>query len=405
MEKNFMRKKIRLRINYEVFFLFFLLFVSIGGGVYFISSILQPMRIWIPICVFFFLYKIKNSVVEKEEKIYIFVFLFYYLYTLIVSIINYNFNDNDLLNFTMMLFVVCIFFYFVGIDKNSMLQILIKFINIFFFIATLVALYEIKTRKHLAISHVNDWPDWINFMPSTFYANPNDFVCVFFLFHYIKISVKKDYFKVKKSFDDILTFILLVIFSIVVGARLVLISIILFEFIYISEKKPLCMFLLVGCIISYIFITGIDIKLSSIIAEEFNNHGSNEIRKNLYIQAIHSLTRYDNYYGYGINQSCAYFLRELDPELYTGIIRAPHGYVFEILLNSGPLFFSLLILFQILQTYIFFKKKMYHCSAYSGSFLIVLFTSATSLYLWPHYLCSCALLCCLNKKKLHNMQE
>ena len=177
-----MRKKIRLRINYEVFFLFFLLFVSIGGGVYFISSILQPMRIWIPICVFFFLYKIKNSVVEKEEKIYIFVFLFYYLYTLIVSIINYNFNDNDLLNFTMMLFVVCIFFYFVGIDKNSMLQILIKFINIFFFIATLVALYEIKTRKHLAISHVNDWPDWMNFMPSTFYANPNDFVCVFFSF-------------------------------------------------------------------------------------------------------------------------------------------------------------------------------------------------------------------------------
>ena len=68
MEKNFMRKKNRLRINYEVFFLFFLLFVSIGGGVYFISSILQPMRIWIPICVFFFLYKIKNSVVEKEDR-------------------------------------------------------------------------------------------------------------------------------------------------------------------------------------------------------------------------------------------------------------------------------------------------------------------------------------------------
>lgn len=383
MGKYFTIKK---HFDYSFLYLFFWIFVFAGAGLFVFLTQFQLMRLWIPIVLFFIFYKNISFRLGYYTKFWLLFFCAYSVYTFVISIFT-NVSMNDMINFFILILIIILNCFIFSDIKINTLKLFIHAVDLFFLITTIIAVYEIITKRHLPVSRVNEWVDFKKFTPSTFYANPNDYVCVLWLLHFTKIFLKKDFFSEKCKFCDFVTFTILIIMSFITGARLIQLVIIVFILIYLLQKFPrfVIFFFCMGVI--YLFFSKLDVRISEKITEEFSNHGSNEIRKNLYISAIRSFTRYDNILGYGINQSVVYFQRDLNSDLYTGDILAPHSYIFEVLLNSGFFFMCLTIIIPIFQFVFFYKKKKYHIAAFSLCYLIVLFSAASSLFLWPHYIC------------------
>ena len=107
------------------------------------------------------------------------------------------------------------------------------------------------------------------------------------------------------------------------------------------------------------------------------------VRATLYKYALLSVQEYWGM-GHGINASLEYYQSVSDPNLH--YITNPHSFIFEMLINSG---FLVALLYIILNMYLLIQNWLfenYDLIAQLIIYNLLLFSSSSSLFLWPIYL-------------------
>ena len=114
------------------------------------------------------------------------------------------------------------------------------------------------------------------------------------------------------------------------------------------------------------------------------NDASQKIRLNLYKESLKSVKK-SFILGYGINSSASY-LNKADKENYISNVRQPHSFQLELLINGGIIVFIFFIIFNIYVFYILLKKNQYERAFNIVAYNVILFSSSSSLFIWPIYL-------------------
>ena len=114
------------------------------------------------------------------------------------------------------------------------------------------------------------------------------------------------------------------------------------------------------------------------------NDASQNIRLNLYKESLKSVKK-SFILGYGINSSASY-LNKADKENYISNVRQPHSFQLELLINGGIIVFIFFIIFNVYVFYILLKKNQYERAFNIVAYNVILFSSSSSLFIWPIYL-------------------
>lgn len=377
------------RTLFKFLFEVYCLSLLIGQTLYFISPQLQFLRLFsVLFFVFFILYFNRFSV--KKYLFYFFLLFFLYL-TLILLSSTRNisfFYINALINcFMLFLIVFNLSVFFTKLEKGCVTKSLLKVIYIYLILCNLVAFWEILTQNHLPVSKFSD-PDHnyiLLYIPTTFFTNENDYMCVYLLLFLLVFSIKKDFLSERLNFFDFILLLLLTVQTFITGARIVQLCLILFFFIHFIQTKPKFLFFSIGvCFIFYLLYFDL---INNTLTSSFSNHGSNEIRKNLYILALKSLFSFKStiLLGYGTDGAFNYY-RNIKTELFLGGIEAPHNYLFEIILNAGFIY-SLVFICAIFYIFLVLRsKKYYYFSSIVLLYFVILCASAASTFLWPQHI-------------------
>ena len=371
-------------------FLYFLFVASVFIGPAISFNIFYPLRIITPVLFLFtaVLYlrsypKFKSSLLSSF--FWVFTFL-YFILTLLSSLVGYVSLSivpefNDVLNFLMIFLLFCTYLFLYELDLKRFFKVLEKSILIMYVLLVIVCLIEFFTGFHFSSSIF----DGTNVkIPTGFFTNPNDLACVLtlmfiFLFTHYKPNI------------NILTLVITLLhFAIVIytSSRISLFVLILF-FIVFKTKKVITFscFLLA---LFFLFKSNLPSSLKqnlSLIEKGLSvskNDNSKNVRLNLYLNGIQSVKNSFGL-GYGVNSSSSYY-KSLRGDKGLKKFINPHSFQIELLINSGVV---VLFCYLILNFYIFFllvKKSKYEQAFHVIFFNISLFSSSSSLFVWPIYL-------------------
>lgn len=361
-------------------YLSYLLIISLylNTQLYFISNQLFAFRIILPICIlylFFNRYKI-----QKSFQVYLYILFCYFSYTLLLTFVFPSYaNISDIINwiilFLYLLTLMLLFSNFPSEFKKAIGQI--SLIGIILYVS--FAIFEIFTGYHLSASVLNEYDDIRTFVPSVVYVNPNDFCAILTMMLCYCFS----YFNSKKT--RTLLYLLLIpslIIIYIAGARLNILLLVFFLF-SITLKSTKSFLILIACLIIGFTVLVQYIDLRDLFLDYDFSDDSTSIRKSLYENAINSISHSFGL-GFGVNTSAEFYQSIEDPALEQ--IVDPHSYAFEILINSGVLFFLIYILGSLKIVFNFLKnKKTILISAYIVYFF-TLFASSSNIFLMGHYL-------------------
>lgn len=371
----------------KILFICLIFSVLLGQSLYFKIHVLQGIRLFVPLTILFYLFFKNKVIISKSMCFYLLFFLFYLSYTFFVSIFNFTYGlpINDFINHVIILLMVLDFaILFSTIDKIELSNIIIKIIYSFLFICCLVALWEFITKNHLPVSRYYKNKEVFGLLgiPTTFFTNENDYMAAYLQLMLLAWGIKKEIISMRFTILDLLLLVLFLVQSIFVDSRLTILALIIyFIFLFLKNKVVLIFSILVtGCFVILFYGDNITEK----IIMEFSNHGSNEIRKNLYILALQNAMTWHGFFGYGLNGSMNFY-KGLNTDLFIGDIINPHNYLFELMINSG---FIVAVLFLALDIYLTIKlnnKKYYRLSLSAGLFFLILCSSSSSLYYWGQY--------------------
>ncbi|MFL2569356.1 MAG: O-antigen ligase family protein [Flavobacteriales bacterium] len=256
-------------------------------------------------------------------------------------------------------------------------------------IYTVFSFYEIITGYHLPTSDLMDAPRWMRHVPTVVYFNSNDFAFVFTLMMMYVLSV----FDTKKSFSILMVIAIFLIHMFIIyksESRLSFIMSFSF-FVYRYPKKVIysslfgfVLFFVCGYFLESSWHMQVMDDLANLKSDlSFNERQSTLVRLTLYKYAIFSII--SSYgFGYGIDYSAQYYQSINDANLH--YIVDPHSFIFELLINSG----LLSLLFYIgLNIYLCIKNWSYKNQDVVIQIIIfnlLLFSSSSSLFIWPVYL-------------------
>ncbi|WNB17743.1 O-antigen ligase family protein [Marivirga arenosa] len=288
---------------------------------------------------------------------------------------------SSFLNFSILL---CVIISVIGIsskENGKFLRDLNAFLSIYLIASFSLAVYEHITLKHLPLSAsylvTTIWDGYYH-APSGFFTNQNDFALVFVMATMFKLSYLK---KGKKN--HLINWLLIIMclwITHVTGSRLNLMGFIIFLAFYFRfwELKKLLLIGISSIIIisffSYIFVNS---------SFSLKGHSTNT-RINLYYQALLSIP--ESYgVGYGIDLSKNFYQDRPSNAGISNFIN-PHSYIFELLINSGILTFIVYLSLYalILRKAIVFKTRL-DIFIQLILYNLLLFSSSSSLFLWPHY--------------------
>jgi len=367
---------------------------SAGDNIY-LLRILTPVSFFAVLINYFlsvFYFKSKSKM-SFLTKILIAYFVYYFLHTSIVSIFQYFGNDilnselNDIINFIFLFFLCLTIAIFA--EKKYFFKT-VKKVNVFFyFLYLLFAIYEIKTGFHFHMSNSLDAPIWAQKVPTVVYHNSNDFAAVFtimFMFMFYSFYNKSSYhnkilfltsfvhFFICYMAESRLSIIILLVYLLICYYRfflkLSLVSIIVVSFFYF----------LMDDYFRYNFNHKFNVLLSDMT---FDKRDSFFVRIYLYKYAVMSI--FENFgMGLGIDASKKYFMSIKDPRLF--YIVNPHSAFFELLINSGVIVTSFYVFLNIYVMRLLFLLKKYNVFVQFILYNLILFSSSSSLYLWPVYL-------------------
>lgn len=375
------------------------IFISSSFG---IGPNLFPLRLLMPIVfVFFGTYLFQKVVLLKQkvkiEPFLLLTFLFFvytFFHTSIVSYLRSELLGNFYEPFSILNFVFLFFFivtlYLISISSpKSFLQKTKYLVFIFYGLYGAYALYEIFTGNHLPVSDLYDAPSWMRLAPTVVYNNSNDFAAVFTLM-FMYLFAEFDSSKSRSSLLVIGLFLIHVFIIYKTQSRLSLL--ITFAFFGYRYPKKFVSSALFGLLL--IFLMGnftdnswyaqlIDdiAKLKSDLS--FSERQSTSVRFYLYKYALYSIIPSFGM-GFGIDYSAEFYRSINDVNLH--YIINPHSFIFELLINSGviaTLFYLFINLNLILKN---IAAKNSDLIFQIVLFNLLLFSSSSSLFLWPIYL-------------------
>ena len=385
------------------------IFISSSFG---IGPNLFPLRILMPVTFVFFAISFFQRVILLKQKVKIepliflafLFFLYTFLHTSAVSFLRFEllgniYEQNSILNF------VFLFFFITTIILISNFKTFLKkskyLVLLFYGLYMLYAFYETFTGNHLMISDLYDAPSWMRFAPTVVYNNSNDFAAVLtlmFMYIYSEFDTSKN-----RSLLLVIGLFLLHTFIIYkTQSRLSLL--ITFAFFAYRYPKKFIGSALFGFFLILIMGNFTDnswyaqllddiAKLKSDLS--FNERQSTSVRSYLYKYALYSVVPSFGM-GFGIDYSSEFYRSINDVNLH--YIINPHSYIFELLINSGviaTLFYFLLNFRMIIKSFVVKNKDL---AIQIILFNLILFSSSSSLFLWPIYLFFILYICKINEE-------
>lgn len=364
---------------------------------------LYPLRLVLPIAFMYALAAfIQRFVVEKNElnlPVVLFLFFLFFVYsfihTSVVSGMHYYLEGReypiaDVANYTVHFLLVSTLFLLSLLDLKRFFRLAIKVSAVFYVLYFLFAIFEMKTGYHLPVSNMVDAAAWKGNVPTVVFHNSNDFASIFtVLFVFLFCQMKTPATLINQAL-----FVFLIIGQLyilyITQSRLSLLVFALFV-LYKYPKKLLIIGGLSGVFLlgsGYLAESSFYLKLISsldkLLADlSFGERGSSMVRIALYKHALLSAQEYLGM-GHGINASLEYYRSVTDPNLH--YITNPHSFFFEILINSGVI---VAFLYIILNVYLIVQNwlvKNYDLIAQLIIYNLLLFSSSSSLFLWPIYL-------------------
>ena len=362
---------------------------------------LYPLRLILPITlIYFFTVIFQRSIILKQkvdvQPIILYSFLFFifiFLNTYLVSFTRFQlfgtyYELNSILNFTFLLFFIIALYLIVLSFPKQFIQSSKYIVLLFYLIYALFSFYEISTGYHLPTSDLIDAPWWMRYVPTVVYFNSNDFAFVFTLMLMYLLSV----FDEKKSYLSVWILFIFIIHMFIMYKSESRLSFVMsfFFFAYRYPKKiiyssvlGLLLFFVSGYFLEntlYMQVLDDLLKLKSDLS--FNERQSTSVRLYLYKHAILSVI--PSYgFGYGIDYSAQYYQSINDVNLYH--IINPHSFIFELLINSGivvTLFYIALNIWLLIKNWTY---SNYDIFIQIIIFNLLLFSSSSSLFIWPVY--------------------
>ena len=374
-------------LNFILKNLYYFFFVSIFIGSSISLSGVYPLRLMAPILLIcFILFIFGNKTTQKNTFLYTFFWLFsitYFIFTFFSSLFGYASlliipEINDVLNFVMLFLILSLLLLFYKYDFRRFYKTSINAIVFLYFLFLFFAVVEIFFDFHFPVSRFYATP--LN-IPTAFFTNPNDFASIFTLL----LLVIFTHFRLKFNF---LTFLFLLVHIAIVfytGSRLSIFVILLYVLVF--RTKTSLKYLLFAAIGLSFFWKEIPTQYKQLFSIEnimfSSSNKSENIRKNLYIEGAKSLNKHFGL-GLGINASSKYYKSLVGTNGLNGLVN-PHNYLVEILINSGLVNLFLFIILNLLLFYSLFKKGQYEKSSHIIFFNVLLFSSSSSLFLWPIY--------------------
>lgn len=387
-------------MTYPIIFLYIsAIFCNVAFG---LGPNLYPLRLILPLVLMYFSVLFFQKIILLKEKIRIdalllFTILFFgfmFAHTSIVTylrfeLLNAHFELNSILNYAVLIALV---FSLISVAITERINFFKQFnylVLIFYILYACYALFEIVTGNHLETSNLAKAPWWMRHSPTVVFYNSNDFAAVFSLMLFYITST----FDKNKSWPNGLVILLMLIHIIIIYysmSRLALILVTLF-FVYRYPKQLLISLALSFPLALIYFGLANESQLmktyDSIISLKndlaFNERESTSVRMYLYKYAL--LSPLSNFgMGFGIDYSAEYYKSINDPNLH--YIVNPHSFLFELLINSGvliSLFYIVLNTFLIIKN---FTLRNYDTMIQVVLFNLILFSSSSSLFLWPIYL-------------------
>lgn len=375
------------------------IFISNSFG---IGPNLYPLRIFLPIALIYFSIYFFQKVILLKNKVEIkplvlfsllfFVCTFFYTSTITylrAELFGSYFELNSILNYIFLFFYIVLIYLILITTPNQFIKKSRFIILLFYGLYGLYAFYEIFSGNHLSVSNLYDAPSWLRFMPTVVYNNSNDFAAVFtimFIYLLCEFDSKKHL-----NFLIIAAFFFLHLFIIYKSqSRLSLLMTFMFfgyrypkKFLYFGISA-LVLLIVFGSFTNNIWYPQLIDDLSKLKTDlSFNERQSTFVRLYLYKHAILSI--FSSYgLGYGIDYSAEYYRSINDANLH--YITNPHSFIFELLINSGVLSF---LFYIILNVYLIIKnwaKKEFDLIVQIVIFNLILFSSSSSLFIWPIYL-------------------
>ncbi len=375
------------------------IFISSSFG---IGPNLFPLRILMPIAFIYFSTYLFQQIVllkkkVKSEPLILLAFLFFlytFLHTSTVTFLRFEllgniYELNSILNFVF-LFLFILTLILISISNfQSFLKKGKYLILVFYGLYVSYALYEIFTGNHLVVSDLYDAPSWMRFAPTAVYNNSNDFAAILTLM-WMYIYSEFDTSKNRSSLLVIALFVLHTFIIYKTQSRLSL----LITFAFFGYRYPkkfigsalfgVLLILLMGNFTDnswYAQLIDDIVKLKSDLS--FNERQSTSVRFYLYKYALYSVI--PSYgMGFGIDYSEEFYRSINDVNLH--YIINPHSYIFELLINSGVfalLFYLFLNIKMIIKNLVFKKTDLL---VQIILFNLILFSSSSSLFIWPIYL-------------------
>ena len=363
---------------------------------------LYPLRLVLPIAFVFFLTVFFQKVFLLKQKVKVhsvvlfsmFFFVLMFVQTYAVTIIRVqlfeaNYELYSILNFTFLMFLILTIYSLILSYPKEFLKTSKFVIFLFYLIYVLYSFYEITTGNHLPTSDLIDAPWWMRHVPTVVYFNSNDFAFVFTLMLMYGLSV----FDRDKHLSSVWILALFVIHMFIIYKSQSRLSFLMsfFFFLYRYPRKiiytsifGLLLFFVLGFFFeSAWYMQAMDglVKLKSDLS--FNERQSTSVRFYLYKYAI--LSAFSSYgFGYGIDYSAEYYRSINDMNLHH--IVDPHSFIFELLINSGlfsTLFYIGLNIFLLVKNWTY---SNYDVLIQIVIFNLLLFSSSSSLFIWPIYL-------------------
>lgn len=385
-------KKIEVLFKNDIFFLIFgLLIVGALGSenFYVVVPQLQLFRVAFILSFLFMLIAIAKLKIcfSNLSKFVLFFFLIQYVWTTEVSIYLTTLNLKNFFNFTILFLLILNLLFLMEYNKKLFIKTFLKVSILMFIISISISIWEIITHKHLSSSITNNSPEYLAFVPTAFYGNPNQLASILtlillFLFAYFK-TLKKEpsyWFYIIFLMSIIVTFFTQSVLNLILQLFILLLTVVKVKKIF--KLLFLGLILLIAFYWLSLFISNKSFDFNYII-NGYLAGGSYSIRKALYLDAINSIgTNFS--FGYGVNNSSLYYQLLNDPKV-KGIVN-PHNYLLEMLINSGLYIIILYIILNIYLSVLFMRNKQLYLIIVLLLYHIILISGSSALFGWYYYI-------------------
>ncbi len=367
-----------------------------GSNIYPLRFVLPISALYIFLSIVLNLFRDKKRIqIPTELNVLFLVFSYIFFHTICVTCYRYivesiSYDVIDILNFAVLIVFVFVLIFYAVVDKVKMKQNVLLCTKIFYLLYTAFAFFEIIYGVHLPTSNLFDAEEWMKNIPTVVYYNSNDFAAIFtimFIYLFSEYQIKNN-----NRLTIFVVFAVLIHFFILYKTQSRLSIVVLFIFLFYKHPKPIIYssFLL----LMFLFLQGFYADNISVIQLvdnllelkqdlSFGERNSTGVRFSLYKHAIMSV--FENWgFGYGINASASYYEAIMDPNLFH--ITNPHSFIFELLINSGVVSTFLYIGLNVFLVITNWINQNENLIVQIIMFNLLLFSSSSSLFLWPIYL-------------------